>query len=95
MDQVRQGLHSTTMKLSNNQYFALSDGDINSDMPSALTAMDHVEQTPSNEKTHAVYMTKHDINGKLFTDQTGRMPVTSNCGHAYIVIFYIFDANYI
>jgi hypothetical protein len=25
----------------------------------------------------------------------GRFPITSNCGHAYLVIFYIYNANFI
>ncbi|KAL7474137.1 hypothetical protein ACHAW6_000129 [Cyclotella cf. meneghiniana] len=35
-----------------------------------------------------------DIQGQLFTDQTGRFPVTSNRGNNYIVIFYMVDANH-
>ncbi len=33
------------------------------------------------------------INGNLFTNQTGRFLITSNHRHAYIVVFYIFEAN--
>ena len=32
---------------------------------------------------------------KITTDQTGRFPVTSNRGHSYLVIFYVYDANFI
>jgi hypothetical protein len=31
----------------------------------------------------------------LFTDQTGRFPITSNRGNNYIVLFYVVDANFI
>ncbi len=53
------------------------------------------EQTPNNDKTNMVFMTMVEINGQLFTDQTGRFPVTSNRGNNYIVIFYAVDPNYI
>lgn len=36
-----------------------------------------------------------DIDGQLFTDQTGRFPLTSNKGNNYVVIFYTVDANHI
>jgi hypothetical protein len=88
MDQVRQGLWSAKSKLSNIQYFALSDNDSDTNMPADPTTMNHVEQMPSNKRTHTVYMTMHDIHGKIYTN-------TSNQGHAYIVIFYVFDANYV
>eukprot|EP00804_Cyclotella_cryptica_P020409 CCRYP_012621-RA/>CCRYP_012621-RA protein AED:0.40 eAED:0.67 QI:0/0/0/0.75/0/0/4/0/229 len=35
-------------------------------------------QTPNNDKTNMVYMTKVEVDGQLFTDQTGLFPVTSN-----------------
>jgi hypothetical protein len=38
-------------------------------------------------------MAIYKINGNLFTNQTGCFPITSNHGHAYVVVFYIFDAN--
>ncbi|KAL7478079.1 hypothetical protein ACHAW6_003861 [Cyclotella cf. meneghiniana] len=37
-------------------------------------------------------MTTAEVKGQLFTDQTGLFPVTSNCRHNYIVIFYVVDA---
>jgi hypothetical protein len=33
------------------------------------------------------------IKGNLLTNQTGRFPITSNHGHAYVVVFYIYDTN--
>ena len=38
-------------------------------------------------------MSTHECNSQISTNQTGRFPVTSNCGNAYIVVFYIYDAN--
>jgi hypothetical protein len=55
--------------------------------------MDDVPQKPHNSCTHFVFMAIHKINGKLFTNQTGQFPITSNRGHAYVVVFYIFNAN--
>ena len=40
-------------------------------------------------------MTLADTAGRIFTDQTGRFPITSNRGNAYLVIFYVYDANFI
>eukprot|EP00804_Cyclotella_cryptica_P006568 CCRYP_021174-RA/>CCRYP_021174-RA protein AED:0.46 eAED:0.46 QI:0/0/0/1/1/1/2/0/373 len=57
--------------------------------------MEDQEQTPQNDKTHMVFMTLIEVAGQLFTDQTGRLPVTSNRGNNYIVIFYAVDPNYI
>jgi hypothetical protein len=45
--------------------------------------------------THLIFMVIHDITGQVFTDQTGHFPITSNHGHVYLVIFYIYDANFI
>jgi hypothetical protein len=53
------------------------------------------EQAPNNDKTNMVFMTIAEVDGQLFTDQTGRFPITSSRGHNYIVIFYVVDANYI
>ena len=52
-------------------------------------------QLPLNDKTNMVFMTMVDIQGQLYTDQTGRFPITSNRGNNYVVIFYTVDANHI
>jgi hypothetical protein len=54
-----------------------------------------IAKEPNNAMTNLVYMLIHDITGQIFTDQTGRFPITSNRGHAYIIIFYVYDANFI
>jgi hypothetical protein len=46
-------------------------------------------------KTNLVYMFFYNITGLLFTDQNSRFPVTSNQGHSYLVIFYVYNANFI
>jgi hypothetical protein len=55
--------------------------------------MEDVPQEPHNARTHFVFMAIYEINGNLFTDQTGCFSITSNCDHAYVVVFYIFNAN--
>eukprot|EP00804_Cyclotella_cryptica_P006014 CCRYP_000255-RA/>CCRYP_000255-RA protein AED:0.25 eAED:0.25 QI:0/0/0/1/1/1/2/0/796 len=51
------------------------------------TTTDHMTahpQAPNNDKTNVVYMSTIEVDGQLFTDQTGRFPVTSNRGNNYI-----------
>ncbi|KAL7483280.1 hypothetical protein ACHAW6_008929 [Cyclotella cf. meneghiniana] len=57
--------------------------------------MDNHEQAPKNDKTNMVFINIVEVAGQLFTDQMGRLPVTSNRGNNYIVIFYAVDPNYI
>jgi hypothetical protein len=83
MDQQCQGVQSaqptpTTMLLQ---------------VPSSDNPMEDVPQEPHNARTHFIFMAIYEINGNLFTNQTGRFPITSNHGHAYVAVFYIFDAN--
>ena len=66
-----------------------------SDSDPVVNHMDDHEQALNNDKTNMVFMTIVEVVGQLFTDQTGRLPVTSNCGNNYIVIFYAVDPNYI
>jgi hypothetical protein len=83
MDQTRQGKWSTHPTLP----FTTS--------PATDDDPNHILQKSGNTKTNLVYMFFYNISGQFFTDQTGRFPVTSNQGHAYLVIFYIYDANFI
>jgi hypothetical protein len=55
--------------------------------------MENVPQEPHNDRTHFVFMGIYEINGNLFTNQTSHFPITSNHSHAYVVVFYIFNAN--
>jgi hypothetical protein len=55
--------------------------------------MEDVPQELHNARTHFVFMAIYEINGNLFTDQTSSFLITSNRGHAYVVVFYIFDTN--
>ena len=40
-------------------------------------------------------MTITDLDCKLYSEQTGRSPITSNRGNCYVVIFYVVVGNYI
>jgi hypothetical protein len=69
--------------------------------PPVLTHLHHnghmkdVPQEPHNARTHFVFCHVHTISGIISSDQTGRFPITSNWSQAFVVIFYIYDANYI
>jgi hypothetical protein len=56
---------------------------------------DPVLQEPGNMKTNLVYMFFYNITGQLFTDQASHLPITSNQRHAYLVIFYLYNDNFI
>ena len=57
--------------------------------------MEDAPQELHNARTHFVFFQVHTISGSISSDQTGCFPVTSKWGHVHVVIFYIFDANYI
>jgi hypothetical protein len=82
-DQTRQGQRSTHPTLS-----ATAPSTTDSD-PSPIL------QEQGNMKTNLVYMFFYNNTKLLFTDQTGRFSITSNPRHAYLFIFYVYDANFI
>jgi hypothetical protein len=57
--------------------------------------MEPLPQEPFNTHMHFVFMTIIKISGMLFSNQLGRFPIISKRGNKYIVIFYIYDANFI
>jgi hypothetical protein len=57
--------------------------------------MEDAPQESHNARTHFVFCHIHTISGTISSNQTGQFMITSNRGHAYVVIFYIYDANYI
>jgi hypothetical protein len=66
--------------------------------PSAVTPPSTVMTTPPSSpeppvRTHFVYPKVIDITGKIFSDQTGRFPVTSSRGNKYIMIVYDYDST--
>ena len=76
LDQKSQGLRSTKPKIEKNN--AKSEIKIEPDTPL---------QEPNNEKTNEVYIALEDIDGKIYSDQTGKFPRTSNRGMKYVMIF--------
>ena len=64
-------------------------------VPIKPNTMEEVPHLPNNEHIHHVYMTITDLGGNIYSDQTGRFPITSNCANCYVVIFYAVDGNYI
>ena len=45
-----------------------------------------------NHPTHQI-IASIELVGRVYTDQTGRFPVTSSSGHKYICILYAYNAN--
>jgi hypothetical protein len=45
-------------------------------------------------KTHLMYAVVVD-QGQLYTDLTGKFPVRSSKGNSYVMVYYIYDCNYI
>jgi hypothetical protein len=46
----------------------------------------------SRVRTHLVYAKAVEITGQIFSDQTGRFPVTSSRGNKYLMIVYDCDS---
>ena len=89
LDQIRQGTRSTQPRTPTSATIPT--------MPS-LHSNDHMAdapQAPLNARTNHVFMQIHAIDGVISSNQTGRFPITSNRGNAYVVVFYVYDANYI
>ena len=57
--------------------------------------MESPPQSPNNNRCHQVFMTAAEVDRKLYSDQTGRFPITSNRGNSMVAIFYAVDGNYI
>ncbi len=57
--------------------------------------MKPLPQEPFNACTHFVFMTIIKFSRMLFSDQLGRFPITSNRGNKYVIIFYIYNANFV
>jgi hypothetical protein len=83
MDQTHQGQRSTEPNPT-----STSD---------ATNLLDNIDVLPGHIDeglTNLVFMVIH-ITGLVFSNQTGRFPITSNREHAYLVIFYVYNANFI
>ena len=54
---------------------------------------DQFPQTTHSEITNIVFFDTVDISREIYTDQTGRFPVTSSKGNKYILFAYHYDSN--
>jgi len=63
--------------------------------PPTLISEDTNKIDPTLPQTHKhdVFMTIELATGKIYTDQTGRFPVTSTRGNKYILVAYDYDSN--
>jgi hypothetical protein len=57
--------------------------------------MAEAPQVPLNARTNHIFIQVHAIKGVISSNQTGQFPITSNQGNAYVVVFYVYDTNYI
>eukprot|EP00957_Ditylum_brightwellii_P179027 13636913-Ditylum_brightwellii.AAC.1 len=57
--------------------------------------MEPTEQEPGNIKTNFVFAALEEVNGRIYSNQTGAFPKVSNRGNRYIMVFYVYDANHI
>ena len=46
-----------------------------------------------SEDTNLVFLKTVDLTGKIYTDQIGRFPITSNKSNNYILVAYHYDSN--
>ena len=45
------------------------------------------------ERTHQLFLKVTKYSSKIYTDQTGRFPITSSRGYKYIMIAYDYESN--
>ena len=96
LDQQRQNLASTKTDPASVPPLERSD-------PTGIdvTELDDIDEDyyPSaptdGRRTHACFAAVVETTGKVFTDQTGRFPCPSSSGNNYLMIVYVYDANYI
>ena len=50
-----------------------------------------IEEAPSEARANEFYLKTVDLTSKLYSDQTGRFPVTSSRGNKYVMIVYDHD----
>jgi hypothetical protein len=77
LDQKSQGLQSTKEKIEKK----------NANKSEIKIESDTLQQEPNNAKTNEVYIALEDIDGKIYSDQTGKFPRTSNREMKYVMIF--------
>ena len=60
-----------------------------------INPMESTEQEPGNIKTNVVFAALEEVDGRIYSDQTGAFPKISNRGNRYVMVFYVYDANHI
>ncbi len=60
-----------------------------------IDTIEPLPQEPYNARTQIIFMTIFEIPGMLFSNQLGWFPIMSNRGNKYVVIFYIYNANFV
>ena len=78
LQQPRKGLRSTQEKLIH---------------PEPDPEEDQFPPSTQSEDTNLVFLKTMDLTGKMYTDQTGRFPVTSSKGNKYILVAYHYESN--
>ena len=61
--------------------------------PDPDSEQDQFPQATRSENTNLLFCKTVDLSGKIYTDQTGRFPVTSSQGNKYILVAYHFDSK--
>jgi hypothetical protein len=80
--QERQNLRSTTTPARPKTPITAADAEF-----------DRTHQHSDRSRTNWVYQQAVEISGQIFSDQTGRFPVTSSKGNRYIMVVYDYDSN--
>ena len=60
--------------------------------PDKAISQDNKQQEPKNHPTHNVFATIEET-GKVYTDQTGRLPVRSSARNQHILVLYDYGSN--
>jgi hypothetical protein len=50
---------------------------------------------PTLPQQSDIYITTYDTSNTLYTDQTGKFPISSSNGHKYIMVAVELDGNFI
>eukprot|EP00957_Ditylum_brightwellii_P160942 12253395-Ditylum_brightwellii.AAC.1 len=60
-----------------------------------IDPLEPTEQESGNIKTNFVFAALEEVDGRIYSNQTGAFPKVSNRGNRYIMVFYVYDASHI
>lgn len=83
MRQQMQGVRSTKPKMPPTQASTHNNVPIDEFQPTSN----------SPTRTNSYHMQAMEFTGQIFSDQTGRFPITSSRGNKYIMVVYSYDSN--